>query len=133
VFRFVLPVVLVVVAGSPAAPLPPPRPLSAELLVGKMWDYRWQGMSDGWIVFTEDGRYFSAHGQYLFSTCTGPFIVEGNVLTLYEGWCRGNGSPEAANWTKAYPITLSTAKYPVLAGKCELTTVVLSNPRPHSR
>jgi hypothetical protein len=110
------------------APVPPDRPLTRELLVGR-WDYAWGQMPDGWIELYADGRYVSRHDQGFEPTFAGGWIVRGKVLTLYEGRCPCPGEPEALKVNSEYPITLSTAKFPTLKGECRGTVVVLSNPR----
>jgi hypothetical protein len=110
------------------APVPPDRPLTRELLVGR-WDYAWGERKEGWIEFYPDGRYVASHEPTLLPSHAGAYTVRGKVLTLHEGRCPCPGDPDALRINSEYPITLSTAKFPTLKGECRGTVVVLSNPR----
>lgn len=109
------------------APTPPPRPLTAELMVGR-WDYSWGSRAEGWIEFHADGRYVASHEPTMLPSHAGAWTVRDNVLTLHEGRCPCPGEPLALRIGSDYPIRLSTARYPVIAGKCRGTEVKFSNP-----
>lgn len=111
-----------------AAPVPPPRPLTAELLVGR-WEWRWGTLEPGWIEFGADGRYTSRHSQGDCPNYCGRWLVRDGVLTLYEGRAPEPGTHEAAEWHQKYDVSMDTRRYPALTGKCGVTVVKLSNPR----
>jgi hypothetical protein len=110
-----------------AAPLPPPRPLTAEMLIGR-WEYKWGTLPVGWIEFRADGHYYSAHRQAEWPEFCGWWEIRGDVLTLREGRCPCREDLTATCCTSPYPVTISTAGFPVIAGTSYGTKVVLSNP-----
>ena len=104
------------------APLPPPRPLSAELIVGRWNCYEWGTMGRGWIVFEPDGMYFSRHSEGVEPVYAGHWSIRGNVLTLHEGRLCSD-SPLVI--TTDYPVVIDTRDLPDLAGSYHGTPVKL--------
>lgn len=110
------------------APVPQPRPLTAEMMVGQ-WDYKWGGMADGWIQFLPDGHYFSRHYPGDYPQYCGEYTVHRGVLTLYEARMPCPDDSAAALITATYPVELSTADFPAIRGKYGMTDVLFSNPK----
>ena len=98
-----------------AAPVPAPRPLMPEMMVGT-WDYSWGSQLDGWITFLDDGRYFSRHTTGTFPEYTGKWTLWRDTLTLHEGRFTEGEAPVCST---RYPVVISSNKYPTLTGKWE--------------
>jgi hypothetical protein len=111
---FAVPFLLLACAGSDAAPLPPPRSLTAEMFVGS-WAYQWGYMKDGWITFTDDGLYFSSHHPSDQPSYVGWYEARGNVLTLHESRF-AEGDPRS-DYSTEYPVTIRLDRYPALVGQ----------------
>ena len=127
-FRIAL--VLFLAAGiAPAAPVPTPRPLATDLLLGR-WEYRWGTLPVGWIEFREDGRYFSAHRQVEWPEFMGHWWVRGDVLTIQEGRCPCLDDLTAPTCLSCYEIKLSTSDYPTIAGTSYGTRVSFAKGQP---
>ena len=126
---------------APAAPLPPPRKLSAELLAGKRWDCTWGTSKDRYFYFLPDGSYWYGYVERItigddkievvdvdHPTHVGCYLVRGNELLIEEGWFQ---SDHCVQFNAQYQILFDMADCPVLVGKASTGfRVELSNPRP---
>lgn len=128
-FRFVACLVLCSLGFAPAAPVPPPRKLTAEFLVGQ-WQYSWGGMRDGWIIFRADGRYLSSHHDLTNPTYAGTWELSGRTLTLFEGCAHGDGCEWPSEFRTRYVVTLKPGDCSRVVGVYEGDTpVILSHRR----
>ena len=113
---------ILAMALSVWAPVPQPRPLTTEMMVGR-WDYAWGQMADGWIEFHADGHYVSRHDPGINPTFAGQWLVYEGVLTLKEGRCPCPEEPTALLVNSVYPIQVCGKKYPTVTGTCGVTAV----------
>lgn len=111
---------------SHAAPVPPPpKQLTAEMMVGK-WSYSWHNWPDGTIWLHEDKTYSAHHtpgGNYIYH---GTWSVEGGKLTLEEWAFDTQWSTNSGPMT--YVFEFAAKDYPTLVGTSNGgPKVVLSN------
>jgi hypothetical protein len=111
-----------------AAPVPPPRKLTRELLLG-WWDYEYGHYRDGQLCLNPDGTYFARHQADHSLATVGVWWIENQALVLREfGFCMERGL--VGSGPAQYEFRLATDRYPYLIDDGPgRTRVVLSNPR----
>jgi hypothetical protein len=112
-----------------AAPVPPPRPMTAELMPG-LYDYQWGGMGKGWILLTADGHYLSCHSPCVTPSYAGTWEYSGDRFTLFEGCAHGDGDEWCSEYRTRYTVTVKQSSAAGLVGVySDGVVVTLSNPK----
>lgn len=119
---------LIVAAPLSGAPVPPPpKELTAELLVGA-WRYEFGTYRDGRMWLFADGTYVARHSADAHAVYAGDWRLERGTLVLTEFWF----DPDLGRVSEptVFRLTFDLRAYPRLVGTSNGDTrVALSDPK----